>query len=613
MQEEGQNGNWGTGEANLGLVGKMLGDHDSSLFYKPGKPSPFNASEPVDRPPSASLPNPYVGAAILRFDPTEHDTAVVSSHRTEPSPNPLVKCEDDASWPDNHHDDVLHGAPPYHTSTDSAHEYARVSLDKLVEISLPDPQIDHSMSYTPTSLRPKDHDRSVECSDPTDEKPTLPIKKEDVDRASELNHPGSSPVTNKMHEALVSCLCSPDSCTAHARSRTRSPGFSQGPSLLSDLIEEPGQPARLNYRSLATLLLNYFIGLGLSRSLSLPLSRHITTRFTAKIKTCSNIPNGDPNSPGFQSGAGMNSTFGGLDWHFGLENGSEMWPGRGPGRQQLSLEQSQTELSEQLLLLSLAEKYGQDLVPRYRNPVRTPPTQSVNLPPVPPVPPRSNLPPRPSCSESFTEADPNLDFDPGWLPPLDQPARPIHNDYGLYDGAQTSTSSNYLPNTPCPSWRGEHKSSSAPPLPNLLTEGPGYNAHNASWPNALQSIPESQDGFQFILTPPGVPSDATPPGPGHVLGNMLAGANTNIDQQFAALVVPGHGRLVPLPITGNDWSHTSMGLQVTEQSSGTTSQIGPKRTARKVPCLVEGCGRTFPRPHLREDHMNLVHRGNRGK
>ncbi|KAG9093691.1 hypothetical protein FS749_013939 [Ceratobasidium sp. UAMH 11750] len=595
-QERGQN------EANLDPVGKGLGGYEGCLSHEPGGSSPENLSkhapEAVDRPPSGAVVS---CAARIRFDPAERDTTVASSPRTA-TPEPLVKSEDCAPWPSSRHDDMLREAPAsYPTLVGSPNGCTRVSLDGPVKIPLSDAQIDHSMSDcapdTPTLCR-KDHDRSIEYSHPTDEKLTLPIKKEDVDHASELSN-SNDDLATRIHEEPPPRPCPPRR-TVPTCSLSRGPRFSQDLPPLPNFIRELGQQVRLNHESLAASLLEYLLGLGLPRSLSLLLSRQITTRFTTKVRACGNFPNGGSNAPGSQSGVGISATFGRASGDFSFEDGSGMWPTQDPGRQQLDLEQLQTEFGEWLLLSSLAEKYGQDLVPRHPVPTRTLPIRPVNLSPVPPVPlpPNSSL--GPSYSTLLTETGPNLDFDPGWPPPFD---RLIPDDCTPYGGVRAPASS-HPPTTPYSPWREGHGSSSIQPLPDLLTEDCGYNVHDAP-----QNVPEGQGNFQSVLAPAGVPGGLTSPDPGeYALCNIFASTATNGDQQFAA---PGHSMSVALSTTGHSGPHIPQDSRVNKRNSGTASQIGPKRTARKV-CPVEGCGRTFPRPHLLEDHVNFVHKKNRG-
>ncbi|KAG8680267.1 hypothetical protein FRC08_016423 [Ceratobasidium sp. 394] len=459
--------------------------------------------------------------------------------------------------------------------------------------------------YTPDVPTPgcKGHDMSVEYSHPTDEKPTVSIKTEDIDHTSELSNFGSDLATIKIHKEVPPYLCPPDSRTAPTHGQPRDPCSSRDPLPLSNLIGEPGRLALLNHPNLAPLLLGYFLSSGLPRNLSLHLSQQIATRFTAKIKACSNSPDGDSNAPSSQFGAGIPSIFGGGSRNFGFEADSRMWSGQGPGRHQLGLEQLQAEIDESFLLLYLAEKYRLDLVHRHSDPIRTLPTQSVNLSPASPVPLRLNLTPGPSYSTLLTGTGSNPDFDPGSLPPFDRPSWLIPNDYGAYGGVRAPTS-NYLPTTPYSPWREGHGSSSTQPPPDLLTKGRGYNPYDVP-----QNIPEGQGNFQSVLAPAGVPGGMTSPDPGgYALGNIFASTATNGDQQFAA---PGHSMSVSLSTTEHSGPHIPKYSQFNKRNSDTASQIGPKRTARKV-CPVEGCGRTFPRPHLLEDHVNFVHKKTRG-
>ncbi|KAG8716805.1 hypothetical protein FRC09_015169 [Ceratobasidium sp. 395] len=519
-----------------------------------------------------------------------------------------VKNEDRTQWSDDSHNDTLHEAgTSYPARINLAGGRAHMYSNKPT-IPPSSPRTDRNTLAGLAALRPKELGVPVMSPHPAHQKPAH-IKKEELSNESEPSNGGNDPDTDKECRRLLLYYRPP----SDRRPRNHDRILGQIPPF-SSFSREPSQVDR---RGLPELLSAYFSSLSTSRVSSAPLFRQLIPKFAAKTKACSNTPGGGSNAPsGFQPGSGTPFEFGGpSNQDFTLEDGSDIWSGQGPGSQ-LNLQDPQTKL-ERLLLVSLANKYGQDLVPRRRDPVYNPSVESVDLPPVPPVPLPPNLPPLPSHSAPLLGECSNLNFVAHW-PPAGQPPYSTFGNYERYEGIGASSSLVHPPPTSYQPWNEGYNIPSLPLPPSesftdldLAGQGLDYGSHDASWPNSSYNNSGDLSDFESVLAYLNEPSNsvAAPGSSSYRIDQDFTQASNNTQQPPIPVATPD-GISVPSTATGSHVPHISVNPPI-EQGSGAASQFGPRRAVRSVTCQLEGCGKTFRRPHLLKDHVNLAHRGNR--
>jgi hypothetical protein len=95
----------------------------------------------------------------------------------------------------------------------------------------------------------------------------------------------------------------------------------------------------------------------------------------------------------------------------------------------------------------------------------------------------------------------------------------------------------------------------------------------------------------------------------YVSGHLLS--PSNVAERMSDIFVFSQPEATISSAGAGAHTHTSTNLSIQEPSTSAISCSGPGKPARRVPCLVAGCGKTFRRPYLLDDHMR-THDGKSG-